>query len=167
MNSHRSFCLVSALLAVPPFVATGQDMVEYSLGVGGDASGAAGMGKSMSGIANKLKGMLEKSGTQKATPSVTTVTKAKGPAAQPAPTPDVKLSTACVDDPGKIVAGLDYQEVLRKCGVPMTEVTTEQGGRTLWYTAKNKEAVVTIADGRVKAISSGEQQRSADIVLLQ
>jgi hypothetical protein len=174
MNIQRPFYIALSLALFLPVVGLGQTTVEYGSATGGSSTGAAGTGKTIGGIFGKVNNSLGAS-TAPASSSKLDAPAASEKAAPvkpglatPTATPEVKLGTACIEDPGKVTTGLDYQTVLERCGVPATTSVDEENVQTLLYTSKDKEVVVKIFAKKVTAVSvSGKKRESAEFVILQ
>jgi hypothetical protein len=140
--------------------ASAQAMLEYGLGASRavtTAAPAAGIGKSMSGLAGSVDKALKAAGKQSseaqpaaAAAAVTAAAPAaKAPAivaeAPPAPTPNW-------EDPSGIETGLDYEELVRRFG-PSAMAITDGTERSLTYRGKDGMFQVKVLDGAVKSIA--------------
>lgn len=163
----------------------GQTTVEYGTVTGGSSTAAAGTGNAIGGIFNKLKKAISEptpspvpaadsasSAPGKPSPAApgkpATSVPAKDAVAAPGATPEVKLGTACAQDPNKVTVGLDYQTVLDRCGIPVTSTLDEDNVQTLLYSSKSKEIVIKIASKKVISVSASEKKQEAvEFVIVQ
>jgi len=128
--------------------AAGQASVEAGLGAARAATTtapAAGIGKSMSGLAGSLDKAVKggKTGADGST-TVTTV--------RVHPTPSASARPAVHwEDPSGIEAGLSYTELVRRFGPPAMEITGEEG-TSLSYAGKAGIVQLQVKDGKVALI---------------
>jgi hypothetical protein len=138
--------------------ASAQAVLEYGLGASRAATTtapAAGIGKSMSGLAGSVDKALKAAGKQSsetqpaAAAATATSTGAKTPTtvaeAPPAPTPNW-------EDPSGIEPGLDYEELVRRFG-PSAMAITDGTERSLTYRGKDGMFQLKVLDGAVKSIA--------------
>lgn len=145
----------------------GQAMVEYSLGVGRSAAGAAAVGKKTARsteavFAGSAKGMdraarAPRSAPARPAPARGGRTDSRVHVLPPAP-PKPLTPALPPPDPGQISSGLDRQDLLQRFGPPAMKTTKMEGPlvlETYWYMAAGRDAVVvTLRDGKVAAVSS-------------
>jgi hypothetical protein len=125
--------------------AAGQATVEAGLGAARAATStapAAGLGKSMSGLAGALDKALKPG-----QPAAET-----RPAAKTSPEPEAKPAAATKwEDPGGIETGLSYTELVRRFGPPALEISGE-AGRSLTYMGKSGTFHVAVENDQVTGV---------------
>ncbi len=156
-------------------IAAGQAMGEAAgLGAMGAtaASGAKGVGKSMSGIAGAFDKAVNPAGASKDAGAVTAPKAKVAPkataraakpdskaapttvaaeAAVPAPPPAPKF-----EDPDKLETGLAYEELVRRFGPP-TMMVTSTAERTLFYQTKDGMFQLKLRDGLVASVDKPQR----------
>ena len=158
----RSIVLAtSCVLGLVAFAGTaaGQTTVEYGAAA---AAAAVGTSKGAGGMLNGLDKAL-KSLTGPAGPRNGAAPPAKPPTAAPkapaqtstAPTQPAKVAppppASTYEDPAGIKVGLEYEELLRRFGLPSFEILTGPGTRSLDYDTKDGGVRVECQDGKVIA----------------
>jgi hypothetical protein len=142
-------------------------MVEYSLGAGRAATStapAAGLGNSIKGAFDSVsKAIQEQAVTSSgsAAPGSSTQLKMVRPTRQSAlrtvkkPTlTDEKAAT--YEDPHKIQAGIEYDEMIRRFGPPSMSVTTEAGTKAVSYPMRDGLVQVEVDSGKVISVSGAD-----------
>jgi hypothetical protein len=128
--------------------AAGQAAVEYGLGAaraGTTAAPAKGIGKSMSGLADKLNQTLKtEQRDSQGSPARTTVRYSSPAKVSPAPAQNW-------EDPDGIQKGLDYAELVRRFGPPAMAITGDTG-TSLTYSGKAGTFLLEVREGKVASI---------------
>lgn len=158
MRRFPLFWMFLPLLALCPYAASAQAMVENALGAGRAATSAAPM-KGIGGTLNNLEKSLNKTLGVAETPAETRTAPATRKSA-PATTVRTAALTAPVaifvpvhyEDPKLIAPGTAYDELLRRFGPGALEITTGLNTKTVSY--MNREAIleVQLVDGKVSQI---------------
>lgn len=179
----RFLLLSSCLALALPVCLHAQAMTEYGLSVGrstlGGASAAKKMGDATGAVLSKTGQAVESAGTKarpqassaqtsaQSQPTVMRVQTAQsagqtGAVSGAAASPALGASTATPAAPPKpvdlaaITPGLDRQDLLAKAGKPSMKITSTEGGDEVekyWYRTAGGNAVVTLRNGKVAAVS--------------
>lgn len=157
MTRFPAVLLASAMFCLCQRVASAQAMVENALGAGRAATSAApmsGLGKSISGVTEKLGKTLEKEAST--TPAVSTTPARRTTAARPpvpvktaAATPAPAKPEVRYDDPKHIESGIPYDELVRRFGPATLEITTSSTDKTLSYVSRAGTVDVEVREGTV------------------
>ena len=133
--------------------AAGQATVEAGLGAARAATStapAAGLGKSMAGLAGSLDKAM-KGGQPDAKTVPVSASKASA-AGSGAPAAETKPAAAAKwEDPSGIETGLSYAELVRRFGPPALEISGEDG-RSLTYMSKAGAFRVAVSDDQVTGV---------------
>lgn len=138
--------------------ANAQAVVEYGLGAARAATTtapAAGIGKTMNGLAGSLDKALKAGQPASKTQSVATAPsgpRSKASTVEPPtpPAPAVKW-----EDPSEIQTGLSYDEMVRRFGPPALEITGEMG-KSIVYSSKAASYHIEIQDGQVASVRKSQ-----------
>jgi hypothetical protein len=70
------------------------------------------------------------------------------------------MPVAVYEDPGTILIGTEYEEVVRRFGPPTLAITTQVGVQTLRYLSAGSPVKVQMRDGKVASVdNSNPSQR--------
>ena len=155
MNQILLSLSISLCLAAFGGNAFAQATVEGAAGAAAAATGSAparNVGKSMSGIADKLAGALKGAPGGDGAPAggaahQTVRSTSTVGTTLPAPKPAAKL-----EDAAGIEAGMGDDEVLRRFGPPNLRITEDSGACSLLYSSKSGNIRVQIQDGKVASV---------------
>ena len=166
------------LAAAVPLALCAQTGVEYGLGAGRAATStapAAGIGKTMGGLAGTLDKTLKQGEGSDASTAAPAAKRAA--TAKKAASPDTAASKATAasvpaaapapsyEDPKKIETGMEYDELVRRFGPPSMEATNESGGKLLTYAGKDGTSQVEVKEGKVSAVNRSQAGQSAGLVI--
>ncbi len=174
MSTFYCSGIVVITALVLPAAARGQSAVEYgasaarSSATATPARSAGKSARSIFGSAQKRLQQAAKAGGAQAPakPVMIDVPRATGTKTA-ARAPTVKFGTACVDDPGKIAAGMPYDELISACGTPAVITADAAGGTKLLYTAGPKDLIVVVSGGQVESVKAAHKSEPLDVVVLR
>jgi hypothetical protein len=141
--------------------ASGQAVLEYGLGASRAATStapAAGLGKSISGLAGSLDKAVKAAGKQGSEKQPAAPTTAAVAAQPPSVTPSTAVDPPPVpspapnwEDPSGIEPGLNYDDLVHRFG-PSSMAITDGVEQSLTYRGKDGMFQVKVQDGTVKSI---------------
>jgi hypothetical protein len=145
-----------AAFLIATAAAQAQSMVEYSLGVSRAAAGGAGVRR----VGKAAASTLEKAGEVQAgavlsAPSSSTVV---APAQPGNPAKAVKFTAP---EPGQIKAGMEREELIRKCGEPAMKISGAGSDETWWYGSDPNAVTVKLRAGKVVDVTPSPDARTA------
>jgi hypothetical protein len=134
----------------------GQAIIERGVLDGRSAAGAAGVGKSVTGVLGQIgKTMNEATKVEAPKPAPAV----RPPAPEPeleAPKPPAPATPAAPVDFGLVVAGMDRAELMKLVGKPSMSVSGVESSllrETYWYQTATESITVILRDGKVVSIT--------------